>query len=289
MTKAFFDDFDKIYTKEWKQKIQFDLKGADYNEALIHKSYEGIDIKPFYNEEDISSTSNTVSHPQTWRNSQKIIVSNAITGNKNALISIKKGAESIYFVIASEDINPIVLLSNINIDIPIYIETLFLSSTYISKINELSKTSNLLVYILTDIIGNITKTGNWYKNLKDDHLHTENLIEKSDHLKSVLRVDMGILQNAGATMIQQLAYGLAHANEYLNYFDNQSNNPFQKKAIIFTVAIGGNYFFEIAKLRALRILWTALASEYNVLNECIIIAHPSLRNKTMLVECVHHP
>ncbi|WP_299437327.1 methylmalonyl-CoA mutase subunit beta [uncultured Aquimarina sp.] len=282
MTKTLFDSFDKVSTKEWKQKIQFDLKGADYNEALIYKSYEGIDIKPFYNEEDITGIHNDVTNPSSWINSQKIEVEDAVTGNNAGLDAIKKGAESIYFVIASESIDPITLLSNISPDISVYIETLFLSANYIRKINDIADKSQLSIYLLTDIIGNLAKTGNWFKSLKEDHLGLENIIKESSNLKNIISIDLSILQNAGATMIQQLAYGLAHANEYLNHFKNLENNPFQKTPIVFNVAVGGNYFFEIAKLRAIRVLWNSLAQEYKMLKKCYIFAHPSHRNKTIL-------
>jgi methylmalonyl-CoA mutase len=37
-------------------KIQFELKGADYNETLIWNSPEDIKVKPFYHSDDISKT-----------------------------------------------------------------------------------------------------------------------------------------------------------------------------------------------------------------------------------------
>jgi methylmalonyl-CoA mutase len=43
-----FNEFQQASSKEWKQKIQVDLKGADYNEVLVWESLEGIKIKPFY-------------------------------------------------------------------------------------------------------------------------------------------------------------------------------------------------------------------------------------------------
>lgn len=282
MTKTLFDSFDKVPAKEWKQKIQFDLKGADYNEALIYRSYEGIDVKPFYSEEDITKIHNDVASPSFWKNSQKIEVKDAANGNNAALDAIKKGAESIYFVISSESTDPIVLLSNISPDISIYIETLFLSSDYIRKLNDLVDKSHHPIYLLTDIIGNLAKTGNWFKNLKEDHLILDSIVKESSNLKNIISIDLSILQNAGATMIQQLAYGLAHANEYLNHFESHEKNPFQKIPVIFNVAVGGNYFFEIAKLRALRLLWNSLTQEYKMLKKCYIFAHPSHRNKTFL-------
>ncbi|WP_438422603.1 methylmalonyl-CoA mutase subunit beta [Aquimarina macrocephali] len=280
MTKSLFDGFEKVSAKQWKQKIQFDLKGADYNEALIYKSLEGIDIKPFYNEED-SIENGSVSHPSTWKNSVKIVVSTAIIGNQKALEAIKKGAESIHFVISQEDIDPKSLLQHITSDTSVFIETEFLSSSYVQKLNDIAKEINLSIYILTDIINNLASTGNWYKTLKEDHASLDQ-ITKNKHLKNSISINIGLYQNAGATMVQQLAYGLAHANEYLNHFENATSTLLEKTPVVFKVAVGGNYFFEIAKLRALRILWSTLAPEYNATTECHILAYPSHRNKTIL-------
>jgi methylmalonyl-CoA mutase len=75
---------------------------------------------------------------------------------------------------------------------------------------------------------------------------------------------------------------LAHANEYLNHFDNViTDEEKQSLVIIFNVSVGTNYFFEIAKLRALRKLWATLASEYKVNPDCHIFATPTKRNKTL--------
>ena len=81
--------------------------------------------------------------------------------------------------------------------------------------------------------------------------------------------------------MQQLAYSLAHANEYLNHLDNLSDEIKESIEVTFNTAVGSNYFFEIAKLRALRQLWTTLATEYGFNTNCKIIATPSKRNKTI--------
>ncbi len=282
MTKSLFDNFDHISAKQWKQKIQVDLKGADYNEALIYKSLEGIDVKPFYNQEDISEINTTNLHPSSWKNSLKIEVSDAIQGNQLALQGIKKGAESIFFIIQNEDTSPKDLLQLITPDTTIFITTLFLSIAYTQKIDTIAKANQLEVFMLTDIIGNLAKSGNWYHNLKEDHTILEKSLQETTHLKSTISIDTCLYQNAGATMVQQLAYSLAHANEYLNHFENIEESIFQNTQIVFKVAIGGNYFFEIAKLRALRLLWDTLAAEYKSLKKCHILAHPTLRNKTIM-------
>ena len=52
MDSFLFNDFDPITTAAWKQKIQVDMNGLDYNESLIWKSNDGIAVKPFYTKED---------------------------------------------------------------------------------------------------------------------------------------------------------------------------------------------------------------------------------------------
>jgi len=92
---------------------------------------------------------------------------------------------------------------------------------------------------------------------------------------------MSLYQNAGANIVQQLAYGLAHVNEYLNHFNNEDLSQNSNITPTFKVACGTNYFFEISKLRALRKLYAVLAKEYGIKNTCHIIAMPSKRNKTL--------
>ena len=48
MKTQLFQDFDAVSSKQWKQQIQYELKGADYNETLVWKSPEDIQVRPFY-------------------------------------------------------------------------------------------------------------------------------------------------------------------------------------------------------------------------------------------------
>ena len=74
-----------------------------------------------------------------------------------------------------------------------------------------------------------------------------------------------------------MAYALAHANEYLNHFGKEIASKFH-----FNFAIGSNYFFEIAKLKAFRVLWKSLLNEYDIEEvNAHIFAQPTLRNKTI--------
>jgi len=282
MSNDLFKGFEGVSKKEWKQKIQFDLKGGDYNELLIYKTLEGIDIKPFYHQEDIENKTPRIQHPGQWKNSLCIDVPDAQTGNQKAIEAIQKGAESLFFLIKDQEIVIEDLLKKIDPKTPIYIQPDFISDRFAKKLDTISKKEGYHIYILNDIIGRLATTGNWFNNYKKDHHKLKSILHNSKHLKGVISIDISIYQNAGSTMYQQLAYGLAQINEYLNYFNSDHPNVLNRMPIVFKVAVGGNYFFEIAKIRALRWLWKTLSSEYGIDKECHIIAHPSLRNKTVL-------
>jgi methylmalonyl-CoA mutase len=137
--------------------------------------------------------------------------------------------------------------------------------------------SKTTIYICTDIIGNLARSGNWFHTLKEDH----NEFLKSLKTTSQFSVDTSLYQNAGANMVQQLAYTLAHCNEYLNYLDLEQSLAGKTITITFKVSVGSNYFFEIAKLRALRSLVTLLEDTYQCRLKCNIFATPTKRNKTL--------
>lgn len=286
MTKHLFDDFDSVSAKQWKQKIQFDLKGADYNDTLVWNSNEGISVKPFYHADEFDAPptpSNTKA--SQWKIGQSIFVSNAEESNQKAIDAIERGAESIKFIIPNATVSIEDVLKNINLNTTaLYFDLQFLDKNYINSILKISACRTELievkakVNILTDSIGNLTRTGNWFSNLKDDHKQLETIVKQTNSFS----VDASLYQNAGANMMQQLAYTLAHANEYLNHLDSIiSSEAKQSLQVTFQISMGTNYFFEIAKLRALRILWSTLASEYNINTDCHIIATPSKRNKTL--------
>lgn len=278
MTKTLFEDFSEVSSKQWKQLIQYDLKGADYNETLIWKTDEGIHVKPFYHADEFQKLPNiSVTKAKEWQICQTIFVANIEKSNRKAVNAIARGAESIKFVLPSEDIIVKDLLVNINLTKTIvFFECQFLSAQFIDQFAFTPNLNN--IHIASDIIGNLAKTGNWFKNLKADHTELEAIVKDTN----AVTVHLDLYQNAGANMVQQLAYALAHVNEYLNHFDAiLSDKEKQTFKVTFNVAVGSNYFFEIAKLRALRTLWPTLAEAYGFNTECFIFVNPTKRNKTL--------
>lgn len=88
-------------------------------------------------------------------------------------------------------------------------------------------------------------------------------------------IDISLHQNSGASTVQQLAIALAKTKELTEVFGAEILNK-----IVFKIAVGGNYFFEIAKVRALKLAFNELSKEYGSDEIPFIFAETSLRNKS---------
>ncbi|UII75291.1 methylmalonyl-CoA mutase subunit beta [Flagellimonas sp. HMM57] len=281
-----FSEFPEVSAKQWKQKIQVDLKGADYTKTLVWESLEGVKVKPFYSVEDLEGLKTfKLPNDHHWSVAQSIYAGDSKKANTKAITSIAKGTESILFTIPNDNVDFEILFSNIDLEsIPIHLEFQFLDSVIVRKLLVFLNGKKATIHLNFDIIGNLSRTGNWFHNLEEDHTLLENIYNlalKNGNISSIA-VDTSLYQNSGANAVQQLAYGLAHANEYLNYFQNNDLTKAEKsQPIIFKVSVSGNYFFEIAKLRALRWLWKSISETYDISDDCHILAIPSKRNKTL--------
>ena len=269
MKKHLLTDFDPVSAKAWKQKIQVDLKGAEYNETLISKTLEGIHIKPFYHNDDGIAITDIPGTPSGWNITQGVFIDDVKIANNIAIDALEKGAEAIVFT-AEKPFN----IPSVFKDFPfskatIYFDFSFLDIEFVKELSLYLTKHKAEFYLNLDPVGKLSKEGNWFKSQKEDFKALQSLSKTGN----TISVDTTNYQNAGANMVQQLAYALAHANEYLNH---QTTN-----SITFKIATGTHYFFEIAKIRALRILYASLAKEYNCSQTCHVIAQPSRRNKTV--------
>ncbi len=271
MATKLFDEFESVSSKQWKQQIQFELKGADYNEALVWNSPEDIKVKPFYHFDEQTPPITTTDPEKSFSICQHIFVKDVAKSIFRAKDSVTRGAESIRFTIPDESISVEELLADFPTTIPMFIKLEFLSSDYIARIDSIATKNRLKVHCLLDPIGHLAKEGNWFSG--KDNFGQMQLLSNLQNV-SFLSADATLYQNAGANMVQQIAYALSHANEYLNRFP-------LTKPFVFEIAIGSNYFFEIAKLRALRELFELIAKEYGAETSCHIFATPSKRNKTI--------
>lgn len=107
----------------------------------------------------------------------------------------------------------------------------------------------------------------------DDQLVKELLAKE---FKRSICIDISLHQNAGAAIYQQLGVALAKAKELVEAYGSEILSK-----LIFRIAVGGSYFFEMAKLRAFKIVFNQLSKEYGLDEIPYIFAETSLRNKAV--------
>lgn len=254
-----FQDFDTISEKEWKNKVQVELKGLEYNETLVWGTNDQINVKPLYTKDDVDYS--TIQPLPKSSKDWKII--SKYTGNKNQDYSFLYG----YLINQKE--------ANSTLDLPNYLD-LFIQYDGSSALKSLEKLPNLK-YLDIDPYGYLAQNGLWQN---DSENATKELIKVAlalENFEKVISIQGDIYQNAGANHVQQIAITLAHAVEYLENFGADVADK-----IYFKFAVGSNYFFEVAKLRAFRFLWKMILEQYNKESEAFVFTSTSDRNKSKL-------
>ncbi|MCV6629312.1 MAG: methylmalonyl-CoA mutase subunit beta [Flavobacteriaceae bacterium] len=275
MSDSLFNSFDAVSAKAWKQKIQADLRGKDYNDTLVWQSPEGIHVKPFYHRDQLEDIIALDTPTDRWEIGQCIDLTDADQANKTALDRLQRGAETLIFSLHIKEINLTKALQGIpkNTKMIFHLNLLepAVVAPYLESLENYSKTT-----VVVDTVGHLAQSGNWYQNMEEDQNALSKLLQANKQVR--LGINATIYQNAGADMVQQLAYTMAHAVEYMSLLESQNINT---DRIHVQMAIGGNYFFEIAKLKATRYLWEHLIELFPSKPKLHITATPSKRNKTL--------
>ena len=285
--KKLFAEFPPVATPEWEELIKADLKGADYNKKLIWKTGESFDVKPYYRSEDLASldwlkefSSRYLLHRRdndtgnNWIIRQDFPQSDIREANAYALEAVVKGVDDVGFcvkeVTTHKQMNQ--LLAGLD-----------LSKTGIHFVSSRSYplTTELFIYVADDhgLAGNrirgsinfdpisyLLLTGDFYVSQNNNFDEAEYLLNTAKKRLPgfrVITVNGHYFREAGSTIVQELAFSLASANEYLagltdKGFDIDRVAP----KIQFTLGTGSGYFMEIAKLRAAKVLWARIVRQY---------------------------
>lgn len=285
-----FSDFSPVSTEQWMDKVTADLKGADFEKKLVWKTNEGFKVKPFYRLEDLEGLKTTDALPGefpylrgTKKNNNKWLVRQEIKvecpneANKKALEILNKGIDSLSFHMKAKELNAEYIETLLN-DIQAECVELNFSTCQ----GHVVKLAELLVsyfqkkdYDVKKLHGSINY--DFFNKMltkgkeKGDLLQTsKSLIEAIQPLPfyRVLNVNALSLNNAGAYISQELGYALAWGNEYMNLL-TEAGIPAATvgKRIKFNFGISSDYFLEIAKFRAARMLWANIVASYQP--ECL--------------------
>lgn len=296
--ETLFSDFPAVSTQEWMNKITVDLKGADYEKRLVWKTNEGFKVKPFYRQEDLEGLKTTEGLPgqfpylrgnkkndNTWFIRQDIQVDNPEEANAKALDLLNKGIDSLGFKIKGKDVSEEfihTLLKDICCEcIELNFKTCQRQTVKLARfVTQYFKEKGYAPEKLQgsfnfDPIGKMLKKG---KDRSELIPTAKELIEILTPYPSFRCIAVNSLQlnNAGAYIYQELGYALAWGNQYLACM-TEAGVPVDTAAqkIKFNFGISSNYFMEIAKFRAARLLWAQIVNEYkpSCLCACQMIAH----------------
>ncbi len=280
-------DFPAVSAKAWKDKIIADLKGADFDKKLVWRTPEGFNVQPFYRTEDLKGLKTTTSAPgqfpyvrgtrtnNEWAIRQNICAcKNARKANAKAMEVLNKGITSLGFCLNKEKLtyNFIkTLLNGVNAE-AVAINFSICACAAPKLANILVRyygrmgynTKNLIGSINVDPIKNMLLKG---KALTREQVATQ-IAETVKAAKAlvnyrVVGVNSVVLNNSGAYAAQELAYALAWGAEYMTMLTEAGVANYKAaNAIRFNMGIGGNYFMEIAKFRAGRMLWAKIVEAY---------------------------
>ncbi len=280
-----FTEFTAPTTQEWLDKIEVDLKGADFQKRLVWRTNEGFNVQPFYRREDLAELKAVDSLPgefpyvrgnkkdnNLWFVRQEIKAEDAKAANAKALDILNKGVDSIGFRIAGKDVSREFIATLLEGILPQYVELNFKTcQRHCVELAEILvdyfKEKN---YPLAELKGSIdfdpiSKMMCKGKDVTPVLQFAKPLIEALKELSGYrcINVNSVALNNAGAYIYQELGYALAWGAEYLNVLTEAGVSACEAaKRIKFNMGVSENYFMEIAKFRAARLLWAQIVRQF---------------------------
>ncbi len=285
-----FAEFPAVTTEQWEQVITADLKGADYERKLVWKSPEGLKVRPYYRAEDLEGIQFIGSKPgqfpfvrgvqahNRWFINQSVEVTTVEAANAEALEILNKGVTSVSFVIPAEGLTAEsldALLKGIDVTAA---EVVFkgvdkLVSTaklFMAKIVKegLEPDAVCACFEVDPIIKDRSVKGGYVCGCDGSKCiaavaELAKLTEAYKHVR-VVNVSGEYFGNSGSTIVEELAFSLAAGHEYIvKMLAAGVSVDTAARAIRFSTSISSNYFMEIAKIRAARMLWANIIKGYN--------------------------
>ena len=292
--ETLFDAFKPVTTEEWKAKINVDLKGADFDKKLVWRTNEGFNVQPFYRREDLEGLPTIGSLPGEFpyvrgtRDNNNWLIRQQVQGatseelNKHALHILNKGAESLGISVChGKEIDLAVVLKDIDLKkVEINItccpgKAVTVAAELVKLIKAAGAEKEFRGSIDYNPFRRLLKHGLPFP--KDAVAEGKALYETVKEIKGLrcFAVDSEMFNNAGAYITQELGYALAWGAEWMTMMTEAGLTADEVAGRIkFNMGISSNYFMELAKFRASRMLWAEIVKAYNVADEnCKMLVH----------------
>ena len=301
-----FTEFPPVSTEKWEEVINKDLKGADYEKKLVWRTIEGFKVKPYYRAEDLEHIEYLDSNPDqfpytrgkhsdnnVWDIRQDIKEKDPVKANAYALDAVKRGATAVGFCAKAieteeqmaallKDIYLTAVTIHFNCCNTKFIDTLRLFVAVARKNG--FDTTQIKGSVNFDLYSYALKHGKFWGGEEadlDEAVELINFAKENLPMFRVLTVGGTLFNNAGSNIVQELGFSLAVANELMAKLTERGCDATTvAKNIVFNLAIGGNYFMEIAKIRAARMLWSKIAEQYKPTCDCALKAYINSTSST---------
>jgi methylmalonyl-CoA mutase len=295
------DDFPAVSTAEWESVIQADLKGADYDKKLLWKSDEEIVVRPYYREEalrDLGAQLNPVPGEfpflrgtradNKWVISQGIDATSLAEANLQAKDALARGADAVTFHITRtgdrvagplpQSAADVVTLLD-GIAAPVSFKAADLAGSVLKLLQEAiaaGKVKSSVITVDYDPLNDLLLTGK--SELTGDAIFdaAAEAVKASSNTPEFrsLAIRGQQIPEAGGTVVEELGAAIATGAEYLAALTARGiSTDAAARAIYFDLSTGTNYFFEIAKLRALRLLWAQVVEQFHPADKNSAKAH----------------
>ena len=286
-----FAEFPPVPTEKWEEVIAVDLKGADYERKLVWRTSEGFNVRPYYRAENLEGLKFLASEPgefpyvrgtrrdNMWRVHQTLTVACPEAANAEALKLLDSGVDSLGFALTKELSAAEVETLLRGIHLPA-VDVVFsgkgvraIAEPVLAKIEKEGWQETASVHFALDpIINRLSLTGDFcspdgqkcFKALAE-------LVRRTAAMKGVRVVTVSgeNFSNAGSTIVEELAFTLSAGHEYLvRLMDEGLSVDEAARKIRFSMGVTSNYFMEMAKFRAARMLWANIVKGYNPEKEC---------------------
>ena len=292
-SEKLFTEFPPVPTEKWEEVITADLKGADYERKLVWKTGEGFNVRPYYRAENLEGIKflgsqagefpyvrGTHAHNR-WRVHQTVSVVCPKEANAEALKILNAGVDSLGFCIASADFSAAdldMLLKDICIPA---VEITFcgekmanVAELVLAKVEKegIAKEDVRIAFCIDPLVKGLSSKGDFCSpNGEKCIARIVELIHKTKEYKHVRIVTVAgqTFGNSGSTIVEELAFTLSAGHDYLvRLTDAGLDVDAAARKLRFSFSVSSNYFMEIAKFRAARMLWANIVKGYGPAKNC---------------------
>jgi methylmalonyl-CoA mutase len=281
-----FDEFEPTSYEAWKAEAESSLKGADFNKKLFTKTYEGITLHPIYTQKDVDAINQVSSFPgstdylrgvdaagylaEPWAIAQAVKAVCPKKANEEVLHELEKGATAVNLTIGdkgvkvetAEDVKTLfagVDLTKVSVQLDCGASSL--------KVLELMAAAGIDLKALKGCVG-----GDIFGTLLADGMLTASVADLYDAMAKGVKLASGartvyvngnVYANGGANAVQEIAYCMATAVAYINALVERGVDvDTAASSIRFGFSLGSNFFMEIAKIRAARMVFAQIVAAF---------------------------